>query len=199
MTFDNENLLDSILENISKLDYVKRSEIPNIALYMDQVTTFMDAHLEHFKRYDDDKILTKTMINNYAKNHLLPPPEKKKYSSEHILMLLFIYHFKNILSINDIQTLFKPLTDKYFNAKDGIDLADIYNEVFRLEAEQIEILKADISQRYEKATETFLGAPEEEQGFLQLFTFICLLISDVYLKKQVIEGLIDLLPKPDKK
>lgn len=45
---------------------------------MDQVTTFMDEQLEACKRYEDDKILTKTMINNYAKNNLLPAPEKKK-------------------------------------------------------------------------------------------------------------------------
>ena len=38
----------------------------------------MDEHLSFSKRYDEDKILTKTMINNYAKNQLLPPPEKKK-------------------------------------------------------------------------------------------------------------------------
>ena len=59
---------------------VKPEDIPNIDLYMDQVTTFMDSQLATSKRHEDDKILTKTMINNYAKNDLLPPPEKKKYS-----------------------------------------------------------------------------------------------------------------------
>ena len=54
------------------------------------------------------------MINNYAKNKLLPPPEKKRYSKEHVLMLIFIYYFKNILSINDIQTLLTPIAQKYF-------------------------------------------------------------------------------------
>ncbi len=83
---------------------------------MDQVTTFMEAQLAHSKRYADDKILTKTMINNYAKNNLLPSPEKKRYSKEHLLVLIFIYYFKNILSINDIQTLLGPLTDKYFKS-----------------------------------------------------------------------------------
>ena len=45
---------------------------------MDQVTTFMDEQLEACKRYEDDKILTKTMINNYAKNNLLPCPGEEK-------------------------------------------------------------------------------------------------------------------------
>ena len=60
---------------------------------MDQVTTFMDSNLKDSKRYNADKILTKTMINNYAKNNLLPPPLKKKYSKEHILVLIFIVGF----------------------------------------------------------------------------------------------------------
>ena len=72
---------------------------------MDQVTTFMDEQLAASKRYESDKILTKTMINNYAKNNLLPSPDKKKYSKEHVLTLLFIYYFKNILSINDIRSI----------------------------------------------------------------------------------------------
>ena len=94
MNIDKENVIGSILDSISRIDYIRPEEIPNIALYMDQVTTFMDAHLESSKRYEEDKILTKTMINNYTKNHLLPPSDKKKYSTEHILLLIFIYYFK---------------------------------------------------------------------------------------------------------
>ena len=110
MTIDDKDMINSILESVSRIDYIKPEDIPNIDLYMDQVTTFMEEQLVSSKRYTDDKILTKTMINNYAKNKLLPPPEKKRYSKEHVLMLIFIYYFKNILSINDIQTLLTPIT-----------------------------------------------------------------------------------------
>ncbi|MGI6006455.1 MAG: DUF1836 domain-containing protein [Ruminococcus sp.] len=198
MTIDKKNLIGSILDSISRIDYIKPEEIPDIALYMDQVTTFMDAHLESSKRYEDDKILTKTMINNYTKNHLLPPSDKKKYSSEHILLLIFIYYFKGFLSINDIQTLLQPLTDKYFSIQEGFSLTDIYNEAFSMEKEQIEILKNDIQKKYEKSSMTFQNAPPKDRDFLQLFSFICLLSFDVYLKKQIIENLIDLLPSPTK-
>ena len=105
MTENEKEMMNSIFAKIAELDYIKPDEIPNIALYMDQVTTFMEDNLASTKRHHDDKILTKTMINNYAKNKLLPPPEKKRYSREHLLMLIFIYYFKNILSISDIQTL----------------------------------------------------------------------------------------------
>ena len=103
MTIDTNDILNSILESLSRIDYIHPEDIPNIDLYMDQVTTFMDTQLSSTKRYADDKILTKTMINNYAKNNLLPPPVKKKYSKDHLLLLIFIYYFKSILSIKDIE------------------------------------------------------------------------------------------------
>lgn len=133
MTIDTKDMLNSILQSISRIDYVKPEEIPNIELYMDQVTTFMENQLGSTRRYKEDKILTKTMINNYAKNNLLPPPVKKKYSKEHVLVMIFIYYFKNILSIKDIESLLKPLTDKYFGKNDGFNITSIYEEVCSLE------------------------------------------------------------------
>ena len=144
MTIDTKNMINSILESISRIDYVKPEDLPNIDLYMDQVTTFMEEQLASTKRYPDDKILTKTMINNYAKNKLLPSPEKKRYSKEHLLMLIFIYYFKNILSISDIQALLSPITEKYFKSDTDKDLTYIYNEVFSMEKSQIEYLKKDL-------------------------------------------------------
>lgn len=191
MTIDRDDLLNSILESISRIDYIKPEEIPGIELYMDQVTTFIEAHLKSSKRYQEDKVLTKTMINNYAKNNLLPPPVKKKYSKEHILMLIYIYYFKNILSINDIQSLLHPLTEKYFNSESDINLEDVYREIFGLEASQIGNLKQDIINKFNTSQTTFASAPEEERQFLTLFSFICLLSFDVYSKKLLIEKIID--------
>ena len=114
MTIDDKDMINSILESVSRIDYIKPEDIPNIDLYMDQVTTFMEEHLKNTRRYEEDKVLTKTMINNYAKNNLLPPPVKKKYSKEHMLMLIFIYYFKSLLSFRDIEELFKPITAKHF-------------------------------------------------------------------------------------
>ena len=191
MTIDEKDMINSILKSVSRIDYIKPDDIPNIELYMDQVTTFMEEQLASTKRYDEDKILTKTMINNYAKNNLLPSPEKKRYSKEHLLVLIFIYYFKNILSINDIQTLLGPLTDKYFKSDENIDLTSIYTEVFSMEKGQIEALRKELLERYEIAQGTFEDAPEEDRDFLKLFSFICLLSFDVYVKKMLIEQMID--------
>ena len=197
---DAKDMINSILSSVSRVDYIKPEELPNIGLYMDQVTTFMESQLASTKRYPDDKILTKTMINNYAKNDLLPSPEKKRYSKEHLLLLIFIYYFKNILSISDIQTLLGPLTEKYFKAEEGINLTEIYQEVFSMEKEQIEYLKKDLLYRYNVSRTTFENAEDEERESLRLFSFICLLSFDVYMKKALIEHLIDLTrPSGDEK
>lgn len=187
----NDELFHILMERISALDYIHSEDIPGIDLYMDQVTTFMEQHLEESKRYPDDKVLTKTMINNYAKNDLLPPPVKKKYSREHMLTLIFIYYFKNLLSIGDIQTLLKPITDRYFNAKEGLSLTNIYEELFSMEPLQQEALLADARRVYEMAAQTFQNTDGEDRELLQRFAFISLLSFDVYLKKQMIEFLVD--------
>lgn len=192
MTIDSENLLKSIMESLDRIDYIRPGDIPNIDLYMDQVTTFMDSKLKSSVRNpEDDKILTKTMINNYAKNDLLPPPVKKKYSKEHVLLLIFIYYYKGVLSINDIQTLLTPITEKYFGNGKDFALEDIYNEVFSMEKSQVEVLKKDVMEKYSLAQETFGEAPEADREFLKLFSFVCLLSLDVYVKKMLIEKIVD--------
>ncbi len=191
MTIDTNDILNSILESLERIDYIRPGEIPNIDLYMDQVTTFMEENLSRAKRYPDDKVLTKTMINNYAKNRLLPAPVKKKYSKEHMLLLIYIYYYKSFLSIGDIQKLLEPLTSRYFHNEGEPNMESIYEEVFSLEKGQIERMKADLIESWRIAGETFQDTAEKDRHFLQTFSFICMLSFDVYVKKQVIEKLID--------
>ncbi|MGC4020406.1 MAG: DUF1836 domain-containing protein [Muricomes sp.] len=197
MTIDTNNMLESILKSISRIDYIHPGDIPNIDLYMDQVTTFMDAQLSSTKRYNEDKILTKTMINNYAKNNLLPPPVKKKYTKEHVLVLIFIYYFKNILSIKDIETLLKPITDNAFSNDRNLDMTALYEEICAMEKAQIDPLQEEIRKAYEKAESSFENSDTEDRDYLQLFSFICNLSFDVYVKKLLIEKLIDELPSSE--
>ncbi len=192
MTINIEDLLNSIKGSVDRIEYIKAMDIPDIGLYMDQVTTFMDAHLKNTTREPaTDKILTKTMINNYAKNDLLPPPSKKKYSRDHVLLLIFIYYYKGILSISDIQELLKPITERYFANGQKFDLASVYEEVFSLEREQKDVLKADVEEKFQIAQKTFADAPEEDREFLKIYSFICMLSFDVYVKKLLIEKMID--------
>lgn len=191
MNPDTKQFLSDILTELSKIDYVKPEDIPSIDLYMDQITTFMDSQLASSKRHEDDKILTKTMINNYAKNNLLPPPEKKKYTKEHVLTLIFIYYFKNILSISDIQGILNPITDKYFGKDENYSLEDIYKEVFGLENTETRNIMKDLAKKFNTAMNTFADADDDEADLLRTFSFICMLSYDVYIKKNLIEKMID--------
>ena len=145
--------------------------------------------------------MTKTMINNYAKNNLLPPPNKKKYSKEHVLALLFIYYFKNILSISDIQNILNPLTEKYFGNTDpeGLNLEGIYREVFSLEHEEVQHILKDLAKKYKTSTKTFPDTSPSEGEMLHKFAFICMLSFDVYIKKMIIEQTIDDMATASKK
>ena len=197
MTIDNKDLLNSILTSLDRISHISPDDLPNIDLYMDQVTTFMDSQLAVSKRHPEDKILTKTMINNYAKNNLLPPPVKKKYSREHLLALIFIYYFKHILSIGDIQAILTPLMQQYFASDLDFNLENIYSEVFQLEEPEVQNMQKDIARKYKTSQQTFQDMPPEEQKELQMFSFLCMLSFDVYVKKQLIESLIDM--KEEKK
>lgn len=192
MTIDMHDLLNSIVKSLDRTEHIRPEELPDIELYMDQVTTFMEQRLKTTSRNpEDDKIMTKTMINNYVKNHLMPPPEKKKYSKEHMLLLIFIYYFKGFMTIGDIQKLMEPLTGRYFGEDKEFKLESVYREVFSMEKEEIENLKKDVIKKFRRAERTFEEAPEEGQEFLKMFSFICQLCFDVYLKKMMIEKMID--------
>ena len=189
MAADIKQTLESILNKINLID---ANDIPNIDLYMDQVTTFMESHLGNLKRSPDDKVLTKTMINNYAKNHLLPSPDKKKYSRNHMILLTFIYYFKNVLPINDIKTLMSGITEKNFALGSKPELEEIYREVIRYQPEIMEQVRANLDVAENLAEDSFAKLNNnEEKEELKLFTLLCLLSFDVYIKKTLIESVID--------
>ena len=192
MTIDSKNLLNSIIGSLERIDYIHADDIPNIDLYMDQVTTFMEEQLKSSKRYPEDKVMTKTMINNYAKNNLLPPPVKKKYSKEHMFVLIFIYYFKNILSIKDIETLLGPITEKFFSAPaEAINIEQIYEDICMLDKGRVSELQDEIRRCYDASDKLYQDAPEEDREYLKTFGFICSLSFDVYVKKLLIEKLVD--------
>ena len=191
----NKERLRDFFARLDSLDYIKPEQIPNIDLYMDQVTTFMDEHLGQSKRYEDDKVLTKTMINNYAKNNLLPPPVKKKYSREHVFLLIMIYYLKSMLSISDIQSLLEPLSEKYFpkNEENGLTLSDIYQKIIDDNTANEEYISEDIIKTWERTRNSFAehSPSTEESEYLDDFSFIYQLGYDIYIRKQIIEKLID--------
>lgn len=182
----------NLIRSIHNIDYISPEDIPNIDLYMDQITTFMDEHLASSKRFEEDKILTKTMINNYTKNALLPPSNKKKYSKEHMILLIFIYYFKNFLTINDIKSILDPISKNFFQNKEELNLDAVYEEIFHIQLDNIDSQVRDVIRKSKKSNETFQEIEdEEERKVLTNFAFICMLSFDIWVKKTIIENMID--------
>lgn len=197
-----EQYLNELTEYLKSLHHVHAGSLPSLDLYMDQVTGFMEEHLASMKRHPEDKALTKTMINNYAKNKILPPPVRKRYNKNHMLILLFIYYYKSMLSLSDIETILRPLNENYFYSTKSPQLKDIYEEIFSFANIEMQNVMADVEESFEKAKNSFSekdplfeNLPEEERQDLQKFCTLSLLAFDVYLKKQLIEKIVDDMAK----
>ena len=186
-----QELLLYLLDAVDKVDLIDPSEIPDISLYMDQVTTYMDEHLKQSRRRDEDKILTKTMINNYAKNKLLPPPERKKYAKEHIMLLILIYYFKGTLSLQDIQAVMEPISSRYFHTDSERGIDDLYAEIVRMNKDRRKGFREDVNDMVDTAADYFSDAKDEEREFLRVLAMINMLTYDVFVRRMLIEKLID--------
>ena len=189
---------DRIEEQIRRIipkKSVSPEDIPDIGLYMDQVTTLMETKLQGGKRYPEDKIMTKTMINNYTKNHLLPPSNKKKYSRGHVLLILMIYYLKNMLSITDIKTVLEPLNKDFFDpANDkGLSLEDIYSKIAESYDDRRDETIQQLTEMVESSHGRFStpGLPKRDRNYLDALSVICTLGYDIYIRKRLIEQIID--------
>ena len=201
-----EQYLNELTEYLKSLHHVHAGSLPSLDLYMDQVTGFMEEHLASMKRHPEDKALTKTMINNYAKNKILPPPVGKRYNKNHMLILLLIYYYKSMLSLSDIRTVVDPLAENYFSLHSKPRLTDIYEEIFSFANGEMQSLIGDLEKKFQTANSSFSeqdpafsDLEEQEREQLQSFSFLSLLAFDVYLKKQLMEKIVDRMEESQKK
>ena len=119
---------------------LKTEEIPSIKQYADQVTELLNSKLHHRRKGDETSIaISKSMINNYTKSGLLNPSEKKKYDKNHIILLSLIFHLKQVLSLDDIKTIFNPILKNLESpeVKESIiPLDDIYKAFLEFQKEE---------------------------------------------------------------
>ena len=201
-----EQYLNELTEYLKSLHHVHAGSLPSLDLYMDQVTGFMEEHLASMKRHPEDKALTKTMINNYAKNKILPPPVGKRYNKNHMLILLLIYYYKSMLSLSDIRTVVDPLNEQYFSLHSKPRLTDIYEEIFSFANGEMQSLTEDLEKKFRTANSSFseqdpafADLEEQEREQLQRFSFLSLLAFDVYLNTQLMEKIVDRMEESQKK
>ena len=182
----------TIMEELFSQPVIQPRDIPNIDVYMDQLTTFMDERLRMFTRNPEkDKVLTKTMINNYTKNDLLPPPHKKKYSPDHLILLIYIFYLKRNFSIEDIGRFIEPLKNLMEKSDSHSSLKGIYEESLLWSGDEQESIRAEVDRLFEKASETFSDKKEPERSEMRMFSFLLLLVLEVQVRQALIEKLLD--------
>lgn len=186
-----DKFIEDLLEFIKSRDYVYSKDIPNIDLYMDQVTTFMDDHLGLFKRTEEEKILTKTMINNYSKCEILPPTNRKKYTHEHMILLLFVYYFKNILSIPDIKALLDPVKDIVMKEDSKLSMEDFLDRIMDVQVAHYDSLAEQVNHTVNISQDLFTEVDEDEREKLSIFTTAYLLSIQATAQKHMATQLID--------
>lgn len=122
--------LEEIVDNIASRSDLCSQDIPTLDLYMDQIMTLFDDKLKDNKRHEDDKLLTKTMVNNYSKEGLITPVKGKKYNKEQILQMLLVYNLKNTITMQEIKQLVAPT----YQSNDSIE--EIYDQFIRIKQDQ---------------------------------------------------------------
>lgn len=130
------------LEHFFDYKGIDIEDIPKIPLYMDQLLGLFDEFFNDFRREDEEKIMTKTMVNNYVKAKVISPPVKKKYTREQLMMLALVYQLKNILPINDIKAFFDLYDSDHFSDEERNAKIEEYFKIFNIiEIEHMEHLK----------------------------------------------------------
>lgn len=108
--------LPSLQERLRTQRPVEWDQLPDFALYMDQVLSYMDRQVI---RFDEDDGLTAAMVNNYTKSGLVPRAEGKKYGREHLAYLTVICVLKRVMSTRDMDLLIREELQGDRSVQDG--------------------------------------------------------------------------------
>lgn len=181
--------INEILEGLGLESNLKLDEIPNIDLYMDQVIQLFENKFADSKRNDEEKILTKTMINNYAKGKLIFPIKNKKYSKEHLILMSLIYQLKGALSINDIQTTLDGINKRII--KEDIEIDSFYKSYLNLSQRNVADFNEEINERIKDVNEEVSKMADRNAPYLEQVLMISSLVHMSNLYRKVAEKLVD--------
>lgn len=187
-----EEKMIQLIDDLNLEEGIEVESIPNIDLYMDQVITLFEDKLQHTKRHSKDKLLTKTMINNYTKDKLLMPAKKKKYTKEHILLMIILYELKQVLTISDIKDLFGTVIKD--NEVDSSKLAEIYKIYLEFKVCSKDYFQDEVTHIEEfldRALKDMPGELEGENDKIRDMVSAIILIEKANAYKRLAEKIID--------
>lgn len=183
----NEEIVKNLIKEVTLTEEINLSDIPCVDLYMDQVTTFFEGKLNSLKRNKEDKILTKTMINNYTKAKILMPVKNKKYTKQHIILLTLIYNLKQTMSISDICTIISPLlkeTDK--SLKNAVKVDDLYSAFLDVKRQGA----VSFEENFTMELKNIKGKYEDDE-LEQVLLTVLMLTNEANLHKRMAEKILD--------
>jgi hypothetical protein len=186
MNFEN---IDDIIKQLTSSVEIKVNDIPDIDLYMDQVTTFIENKLGDEKRDKKDKLLTKTMINNYSKAKILTPSKNKRYNKQQMIQLILIYYLKQVLSIGDIHDLFKPLFEN--EGKDKNLINDIYNSFLSFKKDSMKSASNMLEEMTAVIADSTDNKEVQENEDVQMLLTVLMLAAQAQACKRTAEAIID--------
>lgn len=184
--FDIDNYINSQKSSTN----INLDDFPEIDLYMDQVIQLFESKLNYTKRNEDDKILTKTMINNYAKGNLLMKIKNKKYTKEHMILIGLIYNLKGALSLTDIKTMFDPIIES-FSKDEDYPLYDIYESFLKIYDSNLENFDISSTNISNHVNELIKNKDEKLGDFEEKFLLVCAFVSMSNLYRRMSEKIID--------
>ncbi|HWO77114.1 MAG TPA: DUF1836 domain-containing protein [Bacillus sp. (in: firmicutes)] len=181
--------MKKIIKDLHLDNHIAADDIPTIDLYMDQVIQLFETHFESSKRNEDEKVLTKTMINNYAKGKLFFPIKNKKYSREHILLISLIYQLKGALSINDIKTTLELMNHKIVH--ENFDLAKVYNSYLYLTKQNSKRFESSVEDSLHEVVKEVESLGDSDSDYLKQFLLIASFVNLSNFYRRAAEKLVD--------
>lgn len=186
----NDFNIDNYINSQKSSSNINLDDFPEIDLYMDQVMQLFESKLSYTKRNGDDKVLTKTMINNYAKGNLLMKIKNKKYTKNHLILMGLIYNLKGALSLTDIKTIFTPIINS-FDKEQDYPLNDIYQAFLDIYDLNLDDLKLSSNKIYENIKNLVNEKNNALDDFEEKFLLICAYVSMSNLYRRISEKIID--------
>lgn len=168
--------LDEAIDAVFSDRDIQPSDVPQLDLYMDQILSLFEQCLGGSKRDPSDKLLTKTMVNNYVKEGLITPVRGKKYTRQQIMQLICVYHLKQTLRLGDIKAL---------TGRDDVDFEACYTR-----------LLADKARMRDAIPPLLRGQLSADADDPNARLALCLALSEIacYMRR-LCESLIDAIPE----
>ncbi|MCF0147071.1 MAG: DUF1836 domain-containing protein [Clostridium sp.] len=187
---DKNELIEKFKE-LNLQNQLTLEEIPELDLYMDQVTQLFDSKFNESKRTEDDKALTKTMVNNYAKGKLLMSIKNKKYSKEHLILMSLIYNLKGGLSIGDIKSSLNKIV-KTFEDGEKYPIRELYSLYLKQYNEDLKDVEKTIEEKNNNIESNVTSENiEEDEEFQKNFLLLSSFINMSNMYRRMGEKLID--------